>query len=1294
MITDISARRKNFSYRVLSLLIAISFVFNMVLPPGYAQSIGALNLPAPGAMVTPSAAFVPVLLKGMTIHPDNPLQFDFIIDSGNADFKEDRIKTESERLVKYFLASMTIPKDDLWVNLSPYESDRIIPDELGKTELGRDMLAQDYILKQLTASLMYPEKELGKEFWDKVYKQAKEKFGTTEIPVDTFNKVWILPETATVYEHGSTVYIVEAKLKVMLEADYLARNANVGASLVGARDKAGTSPAPTDHNSSVSTEIIREIILPEIEHEVNYGQNFAPLRQIYHSLILAKWYKETIKNSLLSKVYVDKKLLNGIRLEDGSIIDSQSSIVDQIYDQYMEAYKKGVFNYIKEDYVAMDSQQESTATSRAPTRGDRLSNETIPRKYFSGGEELTKIPLTKITSGSSIKGDGFLGKGVKLFVALTLAGSLYQSPAVFAQPPFMPPIEERSVYNPATGQTSEVWVTPDLDEFIPGPKFLDFIISWLSQPDSLGIGWSLEVRPLLGLTFENENLIKQVSELKDEEIKGSGIEYLSSIGFYVKYEYKGKEYFRSLKGNSYVILPKYTEKLGVEHKSKYPIIVELSMPFLKRQQEFLQEFGFIRNSAGRFVKFTEKALKDLLFGEGGHLEYSWSVKHGGKLSIIYNNGEKARFWFGIKGQAFERQFFSSRIGFIRHEGKDSVELTAEELERLLQEAGDSIDPYYDGVTIEGAADPRSSKNLVIIIDKNKVSLDLGDEGRKIVNKFLRTKEPWKSDLKPSSSPVTLRNFIFKTIAPLVLGVMLQQTALSKEGPRIYIPEPNAQQTEELLQLDKRLNSSEDQVSILRETLKHKDWVFRYLAVQYLGQIGPQAALAVPELRDALLLDTDWRVRNFAIGALVKIGYDGPAVIQAFEIALRDGENDFVRGNAAWALGQMADKAKSAVPKLMEIAKDRNDDSSVRSFAIQTLGEIGQSSKESIPILIANLGDPSQDVKFNSINSLRKLAPFAKDYIPIVIKLLRDDHKVTRLVAVMALGIIGPASDDAIPQLIDILSNDKEEDVRLAATMALGDITTLKSIYVRQVINALQVTMKKDESARVRSEAKLSLEKIIQKTSLIDPFKNYVQFATNIYIEDKSLQIDFPLQPGSSTGLGADGERSRITSSPVTPQEAEAMIKGKLAVEHHHLIKDVHVQMARAYEGDFDVVYYAGPPERIEITRSKGVGPSSSPLAKQQGIEDRVKGIGPTEYDMRNTDDEEVGGIDMNTIDLDREGAGVDIQFDPAELQRLIDTGIDGFAPVIINITPLPSVLPLLGLDPANKEEGMEMSRLD
>jgi len=65
---------------------------------------------------------------------------------------------------------------------------RIVPEAFGQTEMGRDLLAQDYILKQITATLLYPEGETGKAFWAKVYQQAQEKFGTTDIPVDTSNK--------------------------------------------------------------------------------------------------------------------------------------------------------------------------------------------------------------------------------------------------------------------------------------------------------------------------------------------------------------------------------------------------------------------------------------------------------------------------------------------------------------------------------------------------------------------------------------------------------------------------------------------------------------------------------------------------------------------------------------------------------------------------------------------------------------------------------------------------------------------------------------------------------------------------------------------------------------------------------------------------------------------------------------------------------------------------------------------------------------------------------------------------
>mgnify|MGYP003394803298 FL=1 len=206
-------------YRFTSALLILALSVTQIIPNAFAQSISPLNLPVPGTMVTTSEAFVPVLLKGMTINPKDPFHFDFIVDSGNTSFANEDIKKESDRLVKYFLASMTVPKNDLWVNLAPGEKDRIIPEELGKTELGRDLLAQDYILKQLSSSLMYPDSELGAKFWEKVYQQAQEKYGVTDIPLNTFNKVWIMPDQATIYESGNTAYILKSHLKVMLEEE-------------------------------------------------------------------------------------------------------------------------------------------------------------------------------------------------------------------------------------------------------------------------------------------------------------------------------------------------------------------------------------------------------------------------------------------------------------------------------------------------------------------------------------------------------------------------------------------------------------------------------------------------------------------------------------------------------------------------------------------------------------------------------------------------------------------------------------------------------------------------------------------------------------------------------------------------------------------------------------------------------------------------------------------------------------------------------------------------------------------
>lgn len=71
---------------------------------------------------------------------------------------------------------------------------------------------------------------------------------------------------------------------------------------------------------------------------------------------------------------------------------------------------------------------------------------------------------------------------------------------------------------------------------------------------------------------------------------------------------------------------------------------------------------------------------------------------------------------------------------------------------------------------------------------------------------------------------------------------------------------------------------------------------------------------------------------------------------------------------------------------------------------------------------------------------------------------------------------------------------------------------------------------------------------------------------------------------------------------------------------------------------------------------------------------------------------DVGGIDMNAIDIESSGTQIEFDFDPVMIQQLQEQNIQGFRPVTINFTPLPSILPLLGLD-QSREPGIEVSRI-
>ncbi|MBF0122485.1 MAG: hypothetical protein HQL21_03615 [Candidatus Omnitrophica bacterium] len=342
-------------FRVLCLTVLVSYCCDFIgidfLRVQEARAQSMVMAPLPGTLLSISSATALPSLKAISIDPADPLKINFLVDGGDqAKVNEE----ESRLLIKYFLTFLTIPEQDLWVNLSPSEPGRIINPDLGRTTVGRDMLMEDYLLKQLAASMTFPEREPGKTFWEQIYSKIKKQYGDVDLPLNTFSKVWIVPEKAVVYEQKDAAFISESRLKVMLDEDYLTmkKSALVDKSFAGSVDQA----------SELYLKIAREIIIPALEREVNEGQYFAPLRQMVNSLILAIWFKRKLQDHVVNQVYTNQKKTSGIQIED-------KQISQKIYEQYMLALQKGVYNVIREEE---DPDQQAV----------------VPRHYFSGGVVL------------------------------------------------------------------------------------------------------------------------------------------------------------------------------------------------------------------------------------------------------------------------------------------------------------------------------------------------------------------------------------------------------------------------------------------------------------------------------------------------------------------------------------------------------------------------------------------------------------------------------------------------------------------------------------------------------------------------------------------------------------------------------------------------------------------------------------------------------------------------------------------------------------------------------------------
>jgi HEAT repeat protein len=1203
--TLISQKSHNPFLKVLSSALAVSLAITPNL--AYAQPFQVSSLPLPGTMIFTSPAFVPILLKGMTLHPDDPLRFDFIIDSGSSKENSARLQEESTRLVKYFLASMTIPKNDLWVNLSPEEPDQIIPDELAKTELGRDMLAQDYLLKQLSASLLYPEKDLGDTFWKKIYAEAKKRFGTSEIPVNTFNKVWIIPEKAVVYEHDNTVYIVESRLKVMLDSDYTVWQKN--------KDNPAFSLDQTTEDdefnqAELSAQIIREIIIPEIEKEVNEGENFAPLRQIYHSLILAKWYKETVKQTLLSKVYVDQNKVDGIEVDD-------ETFKDQIYNRYMDAYKQGVFNYIKEDY-------------------DALSQEMIPRKYLSGGITDANITIGHASSAVGVR-NSIVGETSQLSLRLAPKGKAGASNTV---------------------TEDEIW-----DGF--GSK--------------------------LGAILNDPELIQSALKNNRDRFLNDQISYGLTASLTKSLEYL--ERFKSLQ-------MKVAEILNDQEKLNNPSFVQtqkaMYVPSNKAHVTLVGELFFNWKQSGRaaaiLLEELAKVKPTVLTLQKPYLTDS--------LAVIYRLTNDTGDLNNLKqaiGERFKQFNDRVRAGPIYHSSVVFIKnATPQELMKLR----------------EWLAGPQASELPSINVPINSAYITEAQ----MTKEFVEFKDQIDFGGKSASSPIfNLKKDSIKDMATLLnemdaLGKTGTFEAMNQLASQLYDPAPVIR-SQALLVLGKYFSEKELTGNLLIEKLikGDKDALIlkqimallikvrndnsvnllsniagrlethpdsRREIYKFLGDMGErQAAPYLKRIIQGIFKDEH---RMDALNALLKLDPVQARALAEEIVAAKSSESEAMREFASTLLKSQDTQVASSPLS--------DEEGHALLFKLNSINELDISeylaeflSKHEQKKINFQSSSYAKEIT-NALLRLIKTQARGKIYSQLdellmaiddpasqeaLVKAIENSDQAIQSTAISYLGSKGDAS--AAQLLVDKLKQTRGLSMRETIVIALGNIgnsiatETLIAQFDRQPsFETLEVSIIEalgklwDQKALIFLVQKLTHENKYVRAATVDVLGQWrnpetFQFLINM-LNDPSLYV----RASVVRALGEIGDSEVIKpladmrkTLGFTPEEESLKILINKVITHLSF--------------------------KTELKDTSASNPVSS----------------DDQSSIVNTP----GGIDMNEIPVERQGEGISMPFDELPTGTLLNMPITGFAPVIINIQPLPNILPLLGLDETTPEKMPALSSL-
>lgn len=322
--------------------------------------------------------FTSIKLNSISVTTDSlgGVNFDLILKAEKAEGSKPGISIQNATRIgaTAFLTGLDVPNYKFWVNLNPWEVDRIIDEELGQSEVGKIMLEADLQMKKDFSNYGNPcVNKTGKILWslldkkrEALVQQCMKKFpgqiyNTDNINFQSVTMHWIIPDKVYVYSNGTQISIINANLTINSESDidrssFQVRNQDVNSLSRGCTEELNRS---AQEYGEYCENLEENMIQPYVVADINSKEKYKDLRDVYTALALAQWYKSNIS-----------PLMDIFRYSRGS--SSFSALKPEgswnpkdIWDKYVYSFKNG-------EYICWEN-STTKSEGRTHTRSHRIT---------------------------------------------------------------------------------------------------------------------------------------------------------------------------------------------------------------------------------------------------------------------------------------------------------------------------------------------------------------------------------------------------------------------------------------------------------------------------------------------------------------------------------------------------------------------------------------------------------------------------------------------------------------------------------------------------------------------------------------------------------------------------------------------------------------------------------------------------------------------------------------------------------------------------------------------------------